>query len=79
MSNLILIKNFPNRLFAEMAQQTLDAEGIASIAKAPDYGIIGSGVGGGNDIFMGQGVDLYVSEEDAQRAEEIVRTEYDGI
>jgi hypothetical protein len=36
MSKLILIKNFPNRLTAEMAQQLLDAEEIPSIIKAPD-------------------------------------------
>lgn len=76
---MVLIKNFPNRLFAEMAQQTLEGEGIPSIVKASDYGITGSGTGGSFDIFSGQGVDLYVSEEFAQRAEEIVREQYDGI
>jgi hypothetical protein len=48
MPNLILIKNFPNRLLAEMAQQSLEAEGILSLLKAPDYGISGSGAGGGS-------------------------------
>ena len=79
MSALVLIKNFPNRLFAEMAQQTLEREGIPSIIKALDYGITGSGTGGSFDIFAGQGVDLYVEEEFAERAEEIVREQYDGI
>lgn len=76
---LILIKNFPNRMYAEMAQQTLETEGIPSVIKAPDYGITGSGTSGGFGIFTGQGVDLYVEEEFAQRAEEIVREQYDGI
>ncbi len=79
MLNLILIKNFPNRLLAEMAQQSLEAEGILSLLKAPDYGISGSGAGGGSDIFTGQGVDLYVAEENTGRAEDIVRAQYDGI
>ena len=79
MNNLILIKNFPNRLTAEMAQQSLEAEGIISLMKSPDYGITGSGVGGGNDIFFGQGVDLYVDQEFATTAEKIVREQYDGI
>ncbi|MDI6765829.1 MAG: DUF2007 domain-containing protein [Bacteroidota bacterium] len=70
---LILIKNFQNRLFAEMAQQTLDAEDISSIVKAPDYGITVSGTSGGFGIFTGQGVDLYVEEEFAEKAEEIAR------
>jgi len=78
-SKLILIKNFPNRLTAEMAQQLLDAEEIPSIIKAPDYGFAGAAAGGGLDIFSGNGADLYVDEEFAERAEEIVREQYDGI
>jgi hypothetical protein len=79
MSKLILIKNFPNRMFAEMAQQLLKAKEIPSIIKAPDYGFPGAAAGGGSDIFSGNGVDLYVEEEFAERAEEIVREQYDGI
>ena len=78
-SKLIIVKNFPNRLLAEMAQQLLEAVGILSLLKAPDYGISGSGAGGGSDIFTGQGVDLYVAEENASKAEDIVRVQYDGI
>lgn len=78
MSKSILIKNFPNRLFAEMAQQTLEAEGIPSIVKAPDYGLAGAAAGGGFDIFSGNGVDLYVEEEFAKKAEEIIRALYEG-
>lgn len=79
MSDLIMIKNFPNRLTAEMAQQSLEAEGIYSILKAPDYGFPGAAAGGGFDLFSGQGVDLYVEEKFAEVAEEIVREQYDGI
>jgi len=79
MSELVLIKNFPNRMFAEMAQQLLESQGIHAVVKAPDYGITGSGTGGSFDIFAGQGVDLYVDEEFAERAEEIVREQYNGI
>lgn len=66
-------------MFAEMAQQTLEIEGIHSIIKAPDYGFPGAAAGGGVDLFSGQGVDLYTSEEDAKKAEELVREQYDGI
>jgi hypothetical protein len=78
-SRLVLIKNFPNRLFAEQAQQTLEAEGIHSMINAQDFGFPGAAAGGGLDIFSGQGVDLYVDQENAIMAEEIVREIYNGI
>ncbi|MBI4810052.1 MAG: hypothetical protein HY800_01115 [Ignavibacteriales bacterium] len=47
--------------------------------KAPDYGFPGAAAGGGSDLFSGHGADLYTSEEDAKRAEDIVREQYDGM
>lgn len=79
MAGLIMIKNFPNRLTAEMAQQALEARGIHSLIKAPDYGFAGAAAGGGLDLFSGSGVDLYVDEEYAATAEDLVREQYDGI
>ena len=78
-SKLVMIKNFPNRMFAEMAQQLLEIEKITSVIKAQDYGFAGAAAGGGLDIFSGNGVDLYVEEEFSEKAEEIVRTQYNGM
>ena len=60
-----MIKNFPNRMTAEMAQQTLEAKGIQSLIKAPDYGFPGAAAGGGFDLLSGSGVDLYVDDTKA--------------
>lgn len=79
MSKLFLVKNFPNRLTAEMAQQLLEANGILSVIKAPDYGFAGAAAGGGTGIFSGNGADLYVEAEFVESAEDIVREQYDGI
>jgi hypothetical protein len=69
------IKNFPDRTYAERAQQTLVHEGISSIIQSPDAGFIGAGgVWGGP-----QGADLYVEQEDVERARELLESLFNGI
>ena len=72
---LIKLKNFPDRIFAERAQQTLAHEEIGSIIQSPDAGIVGAG-----GIWGGpQGADLYVDGENLERAREILESLFDGI
>ena len=72
---LTLVKNFPDRLYAERARQTLEQEGIGAVIQSPDAGILGAGAGGG----LPQGVDLYVDDEDIDRAKEVLAIVFDGI
>ncbi|MEW6275768.1 MAG: hypothetical protein AB1556_11775 [Bacillota bacterium] len=72
--SLVKLKNFPNRVFAEQAQQILVNEGIPSIINCPDFGIIGAG---GSSIP--QGADLCVDEEHLERAYDIINTFFDNI
>ena len=71
---LIKLKNFPNRGFAEQAQQILANEGIPSIINSPDFGVIGAG---GSNIP--QGADLLVDEKYLEKAHEIVHTFFNKI
>jgi len=72
---LVKVKNFPDRLFAERAQQTLEREGIHSIIQSVDAGFIGAG-----GIWGGpQGADLYVEKEDLERSRELLESLFDGI
>jgi hypothetical protein len=72
---LVKIKNFPDRMFAERAQQTLEVEHIPSIIQSPDAGIMGAGGVWG----MPHGADLYVEDEYADRARELLESLFDGI
>jgi hypothetical protein len=72
---LVKVKNFPDRMYAERAQQTLNEEGIASIVQAPDAGILGAGGVAG----LPQGADLYVEEEDAEEARRMLSELFDGV
>jgi hypothetical protein len=72
---VVKVKNFPDRIFAEQAQQTLEREGIPSILQSPDIGILGAG----GSSTLPQGVDLFVSEEFAKKAREILTALFDGI
>lgn len=66
---LVKAKNFPNRIFAEQAQQGLESEGIPSIIKSPNIGVLGAG-----GFNIPQGADLYVNVELLERAREIIDT-----
>jgi hypothetical protein len=72
---MVKVKNFPDRIFAEQAQQTLEREGIPSILQSPDIGILGAG----GSSSLPQGVDLFVSEEFAEKARAILTALFDGI
>jgi hypothetical protein len=72
---MVKVKNFPDRIFAEQAQQTLEREGIPSMLQSPDIGILGAG----GSSSLPQGVDLFVSEEFAEKARQILTALFDGI
>ena len=74
MSKLILIKNFPNRAFAEQAQIVLESRDIPSVLKSPDTGILGT-----TSASVGGGVNLYVEKENEQKAFELLNALYNGI
>ena len=73
--SLVLAKNFPDRIYAERAKQTLEQEGIICIIQSMDPGILGAGASGG---LIG-GVDLYVDEESAPRAKELLTDVFNGV
>ncbi len=65
---LAKIKNFPDRMTAEQAQQRLKQENIESLIQSPEVGMFGSfGVG------TPAGVDLYVREEQEEQARKILQ------
>ena len=77
----VFVKNFPNEMYAQMAKETLQKEGIVCMIKGS-----GGGVGpvvfqnvGGKWPVVGMGVDIYVPEEDFDRAKELLEAIYDGI
>ena len=72
---MVKVKNFPNRIFAEQAQQSLESEGIPSMLQSPDIGILGAG----GSSSLPQGVDLYVDEEHAEKAQQILTALFDSI
>lgn len=72
---LELIKNFPDRSYAERAQQSLQEEGIESVIQSPDAGFLGAGASAG----FPQGADLYVEPEHAAQAREMLNELFDGI
>lgn len=72
---LVKIKNFPNRMFAEQAQQCLEQEEIPSVIQSPDAGILGAG----GVCDLPQGADLYVTEECAEEARQMLFSLFDGI
>jgi len=72
---MVKVKNFPDRIFAEQAQQTLEGEGIPSMLQSPDIGMLGSG----GSSTLPQGVDLLVPEEFAEKAYQILTVLFDGI
>jgi hypothetical protein len=74
MEKLILIKNFPNRSFAEQAKEVLSANGIGCLLQSIDPGIFGSG-----SVSTLRGVDLYVNKDDHEKALGLIDALYDGI
>ena len=72
---LVRVKNFPNRIAAERAQQTLREQGIESVIQSLDAGVLGAGGAAG----FPQGADLFVQEEHAATARELLESLFDGI
>ncbi|HXX62544.1 MAG TPA: DUF2007 domain-containing protein [Bacteroidota bacterium] len=72
---LVKVKNFPDRLYAERARQSLDMEGIPALIQSVDVGILGAG----GVVGFPQGVDLLVPAEYAERALEILSDLFDGV
>ena len=72
---LLRIKNFPDRMYAERAQQSLAEEGIPSVIQAPDAGILGAG----GAMGLPQGADLYVPEKSADEARRLLSDLFDGV
>jgi hypothetical protein len=64
---VVKVKNFPSRTIADLASDILKKEGIRSWVSSLDVAILGVP---GNPVP--QGADLYVDEEDAERARELV-------
>jgi len=73
--DLVLVKNFPDRMYAERARQTLDAEGIPSMIQSIDAGFLGAG----GAIALPQGADLYVAREFSDRARDLLNDVFNGI
>ncbi|MGA9119476.1 MAG: DUF2007 domain-containing protein [Bacteroidota bacterium] len=72
---LTLIKNFPDRMYAERARQTLEQAGIESVIQSPDAGIFGAG----SMASTPRGVDLYVQSDDAEEAKALLNDVFDGV
>ncbi len=76
---LVLVKNFPDRVLAEMAQQQLEEEEIESVLKGAGGGTVAIGGIATAVGFLSQGFDLYVDEEDAPKAIKLVRELYQSL
>lgn len=74
MSELTLVKNFPNRAFAEQAREILERNDIGCILKSHDPGILGT-----SSASVVKGVDLYVEEDKKDKAFDLLNALYNGI
>ncbi|APF19264.1 putative signal transducing protein [Caldithrix abyssi] len=74
MERLKFLKNFPNRPFAEQAREILESNNIGCVLKSPDVGILG-----GASSSTLNGVDLYVDQDDFEKARTLIDALYDGI
>jgi hypothetical protein len=76
---LIFVKNFPDRVLAELAQQELDEQEIESMLKGAGGDSVNMGGTAGPVGFLSPGFDLYVDEEDAPRAMKLLRELYEHM
>ncbi len=74
MDKLILIKNFPDRAFAEQGKQLLKQNDIGCILKSADVGILGTTT---SSLLIG--VNLYVDESQATEASNLINAIFNGI
>ncbi len=71
----IAFRSFPSRLYAEMLQKALEKEGIPSLIKSDDIGIM---LGSYSTISPVE-VMLWVPEEDFERCEKVANEMLDHI
>ena len=45
-ARMVLVKNFPSRMYAEQAKETLEAEGIPSLIQSQFTGMVGLDITG---------------------------------
>ncbi len=74
MDKLAIVKNFPDRSFAEQAREILLNQDIPSVLKSPDAGILGT-----TNASLAHGVNLYVEEKHLERAGELLNALFNGI
>jgi hypothetical protein len=74
MSDMVFIKNFPNRAFAEQAREVLQRESIGCVLSSPDVGILGTAT-----TSLSIGVDLYVEKKHEERVRALLDALYNGI
>ena len=67
-TDLVAIQTFPTKFAAEMAKSALEAANIDAMIRADDAGGVQPG------MWAGNGVELLVRPEDAERAVEILTT-----
>ena len=67
-TDLVVVKTFLNRFEADVAKSALDAADIESLVRPDDAGGMEPG------LWVGNGIELLVRAEDAERAEEILDT-----
>ena len=68
-TELVVIRTFSNKFDADVAKSALDAAEIESMIRADDAG------GMRPHLWFGQGVELLVRREDAERAAELLEPE----
>jgi hypothetical protein len=65
-SELVVVRTFINRFEADLAKSALEAAAIESIVRHDDEGGMSPG------LWVGNGVDLLVRAEDADRARDVL-------
>jgi hypothetical protein len=63
----VVVRTFTNRFEADVAKSALEAAAIETFINADDFGGTQPG------LWLGRGVDLLVREEDADRAQDVLR------
>jgi len=76
--DVMVVKNFPSRLYAEQAQEILNNEEIWSVVSGTDVAF-GPGIGFGTMTPDGSGVRLCVLENDYNRAKSLIESFFDHI
>ncbi len=70
MSEVVVVKTFPNRMEADLAKSVLEGNGIRASVSADDAGGMLPHIG-----FTTGGVKLFVIDDNAERALELLQTD----